>query len=91
MHLYPRRRNVAAQVAEKLKTVTYATPRVEESRIIFFDGRIYLNLSKTIQSAAGLNALKPAAKGAPLNVQITILLLTLIIHNSAVILLELYR
>ena len=26
MHLYPRRWNVAAQVAEELKTVTYATP-----------------------------------------------------------------
>ena len=26
MHLYPRRRNVAAQEAEELKTVTYATP-----------------------------------------------------------------
>ena len=26
MHLYPRRRNVAVQVAEELKTVTYATP-----------------------------------------------------------------
>ena len=26
MHLYPRRRNVAAEVAEELKTVTYATP-----------------------------------------------------------------
>ena len=25
MHLHPRRRNVAAQVAEELKTVTYAT------------------------------------------------------------------
>ena len=28
MHVYPRRRNVAAQVAEELKTVTYATPRL---------------------------------------------------------------
>ena len=26
MQLYPRRQNVAAQVVEELKTVTYATP-----------------------------------------------------------------
>ena len=32
MHLYPRRRNVATQVAGELKTVTYATPRMEERR-----------------------------------------------------------
>ena len=32
MHLYPRRRNVAAKVAEELKTVTYATPPMEECR-----------------------------------------------------------
>ena len=32
MHLYPRRRNVAAQVAEELKTVTYAIPPMEERR-----------------------------------------------------------
>ena len=34
MHLYPRRRNVAAEVAEELKTVTYATPQapMEERR-----------------------------------------------------------
>ena len=32
MHLYTRRRNVAAQVAEELKTVTYATPPLEECR-----------------------------------------------------------
>ena len=31
-HLYPRRQNVAAQVAEELKTVTYATPPMEERR-----------------------------------------------------------
>ena len=31
MHLYPRRQNVAAQVAEELITVTYATP-MEERR-----------------------------------------------------------
>ena len=30
--LYPRRRNVAAHVAEELKTVTYATPPMEERR-----------------------------------------------------------
>ena len=30
MHLCPRRRNLAAQVAEELKTVTYATPPLEE-------------------------------------------------------------
>ena len=30
--LYPRRWNVAAQVAEELNTVTYATPPVEERR-----------------------------------------------------------
>ena len=29
---HPRRRNVAAQVAEELKTVTYATPPMEERR-----------------------------------------------------------
>ena len=29
---YPRKRNVAAQVAEELKTVTYTTPPMEESR-----------------------------------------------------------
>ena len=29
---YPRRRNVAAQVAEELKTITYATPHMEERR-----------------------------------------------------------
>ena len=32
MHLYPRRWNVAAQVAEELKMVTYATPPMEERR-----------------------------------------------------------
>ena len=32
MHLYPQRRNVAAQVAEELKTVTYAAPPMEERR-----------------------------------------------------------
>ena len=32
MHLYPRRWNVAAQVAEELKMVTYATPLMEERR-----------------------------------------------------------
>ena len=32
MHLYPRRRNVSAQVAEELKPVTYATPPMEEHR-----------------------------------------------------------
>ena len=32
MHLYPQRRNVAAQVAEELKTVIYATPPMEERR-----------------------------------------------------------
>ena len=32
MHLYPRGWNVAAQVAEELKMVTYATPPMEEHR-----------------------------------------------------------
>ena len=32
MYLYPRRRKVAAQVAEELKTATYATPPTEERR-----------------------------------------------------------
>ena len=32
MHLYLRRRNVAAQMAEEYKTVTYATPPMEERR-----------------------------------------------------------
>ena len=32
LHLYPRRRNVAAQVAEELKTVTYTIPPMEERR-----------------------------------------------------------
>ena len=32
MQLYPRRRNVAAQVTEELKTVTYTTPPMEECR-----------------------------------------------------------
>ena len=32
MQLYPRRRNVAAQVVEELKMVTYATPPMEEHR-----------------------------------------------------------
>ena len=32
MHLYPQRRDVAAQVAEELNTVTYATPPMEERR-----------------------------------------------------------
>ena len=32
MHLYPRRRNVVAQMAEELKTVTYATPPTKERR-----------------------------------------------------------
>ena len=36
IHLYPRRRNVAAQVADELKIVTYATPPMEERREIFF-------------------------------------------------------
>ena len=30
MHLYPRRRNVAAHVADELKTVTDAAPLMEE-------------------------------------------------------------
>ena len=43
MHLYPRRLNVAAQVAEKLKRVTYAYPsyggtqkkeKKKESRVV---------------------------------------------------------
>ena len=33
MHLYPRRWNVAAQVVEELKAVTYATPPMEEHRM----------------------------------------------------------
>ena len=32
MHLHPQRQNVAAQVAEELKTVTYATAPMEERR-----------------------------------------------------------
>ena len=32
MHLYSRRWNVVAQVAEELETVTYATPPIEERR-----------------------------------------------------------
>ena len=32
MHLYLRRRNVAAHVAEELKTVTYATPSIEKTQ-----------------------------------------------------------
>ena len=32
MHLYHRRQNVAAQVVEELKTVTYATPPMQERR-----------------------------------------------------------
>ena len=32
MHLYPRRRNVAGQVAEELKTAKYTTPPTEERR-----------------------------------------------------------
>ena len=32
MHLYSLRRDVAAQVAEELKTVTYATPNMEDRR-----------------------------------------------------------
>ena len=32
MHLYPQRWNVAAQVVEELKTVTYTTPPTEEHR-----------------------------------------------------------
>ena len=40
MHLYPgRRRNVAALVAEELKTVTYAAPPMEERIIILFFGQ----------------------------------------------------
>ena len=34
MHLYPRRRNVAVQVAEELKTGTYATSPMEERIIV---------------------------------------------------------
>ena len=32
MHLHPQRRNVTAQMAEELKTATYATPPMEERR-----------------------------------------------------------
>ena len=32
MHLSPRRRNVAAHMAEELRTVTYVTPPMEERR-----------------------------------------------------------
>ena len=32
MYLYPRRRNVATQVAKELKTVTYTAPPMEERR-----------------------------------------------------------
>ena len=32
IHLYPRRRDVAAQVVEELKAATYATPLIEERR-----------------------------------------------------------
>ena len=32
MHLYPRRRNVAGQVADEIKTITYATPPMEAHR-----------------------------------------------------------
>ena len=51
------------------------------SRIIIIilyciDRRIDLNLSKSTQSAAGLKALKPAANGRLLNLQIITLLFT---------------
>ena len=32
MHLYPRKRNMPAQVADELKTVTHATPHMEEQK-----------------------------------------------------------
>ena len=56
---------MAAQVAEELKTVAYTTPPVEERRgkKKCIDERIYLNLSKSVQSPAGLKTLKPAANG----------------------------
>ena len=37
--LYPRRQNVAAQVAEELKMVTYATPPMEECRTRIYVGK----------------------------------------------------
>jgi hypothetical protein len=52
MHLYPRRQNVAAQVAEELKTVTYGGGTQKEKRkIIPFGkcGRPYLG--KTTSAA----------------------------------------
>ena len=43
MHLYPRRRNVAAQVAEELKMVTHATPshggKQKENSLVQEEGR----------------------------------------------------
>ena len=50
MHLYPRRRNVAFEVAEELKTVTYATPPVEE-RIVVCVQRSTLTKAVSILSA----------------------------------------
>ena len=55
MHLYPRRRNVAAQVGKELKTVTYAAPSMEErrkkernmlvyDRVLSLEGRLPLTL-----------------------------------------------
>ena len=47
MHLYPRRRNVAAQVADELKAVTYATPPMEERRKTTTTGTKITTTTKT--------------------------------------------
>ena len=48
MDLYPRRRNLAAQVAEELKTVTYATQAMEECRFFFFFKSLHKEENLTI-------------------------------------------
>ena len=48
--------------------------------ITIIDRRIYLNLSNSIESAAGLNALKPAAHGGYLI--IIIIIMNIYAHTS---------
>ena len=53
----------------------------EHNNNYYIDRHIYLHLSKSIQSAAGLKDLKPAANGWYLNVQIMTLLFTFTVQK----------
>ena len=66
MRLCPRRRNVAAQVAEELKTVIYATPPMEERRKK--KKRIPTNLVKLSVTAVIINGAPFVIRGYQLQV-----------------------